>query len=67
MALKVVEFPIQMADGDADAAIVGNPLTETVTMDELVQPLALVAVTVYVVVAVGDTLGEAVKLPGCHT
>jgi hypothetical protein len=55
-----------MADGDADAAIVGKLFTETVTVDELVQPLALVAVTVYIVVAVGETVGEAVKLPGCH-
>jgi hypothetical protein len=66
MALKADELPIQMADGDADGTIIGKLFTETVTVAVLVQPLALVAVTVYVVVSDGETLGEPVKLPGCH-
>ena len=35
-------------------------------MAVLVQPNALVAVTVYVVLIVGDTKGAPVKLPGCQ-
>jgi hypothetical protein len=37
---------------------VGNGLTVTVTVAVLVQPSALVPVTVYVVVLVGDTVLE---------
>jgi hypothetical protein len=56
-----------MALGDADAFTFGKLLTVMVIVPVLLQPLALVAVTVYVVVAVGETLGVPGKLPGNHT
>jgi hypothetical protein len=52
-------------DGDAGVTfIVGNGFTETVTVLVLLQPLALVPVTVYVVVEEGDaeTVGPVVPL-----
>ena len=45
---------------------VGKAFTTIVLVAVLVQPLALVAVTVYVVVTLGVTVGEPVKLPGCQ-
>jgi hypothetical protein len=41
-------------------------LTDTVCVAVFVHPFALVAVTVYVVVTLGVTVGEPVKLPGCQ-
>jgi len=41
-------------------------LIEIMIVAVFVQPLALVPVTVYVVVVVGVTVGEPVKLPGIH-
>ena len=48
------------------AVIVGKGFTTIVTVDVLLQPLAFVPVTVYVVVVVGVTVGEPIKLPGIH-
>jgi len=45
---------------------VGNGLTVTTTLAELVQPLLSVPVTVYVVVAVGDTVIVAIVLLLLH-
>ena len=67
LALKVDEAPTQIVVDDALATTVGNGLTVIVTVEVFVQPLAFVPVTVYVVVAVGVTIGEPVKLPGIHT
>jgi hypothetical protein len=61
-----VDAPKQIVVGDADAITFGKLFTVIVTLDVLLQPLAFVAVTVYVVVAVGETVGEPVKLPGTH-
>ena len=44
----------------------GNEFTTTVCVAVLTHPFALVTVTVYVVVALGDTVGEPVKFPGCQ-
>ena len=52
--------------GEADGFTTGKLFTVTVTLLVLLHPLALVAVTVYVVVAAGETVGEPVKLPGNH-
>ena len=67
VAVSTEAPPKQMALGDADAFTFGKLLTVMVIVPVLLQPLALVAVTVYVVVAVGETLGVPGKLPGTHT
>lgn len=64
VALNTLEPPKQIALGDADATTLGTLFTVTPMVEVLVQPFALVAVTVYIVVAVGETDGEPVKLPG---
>ncbi len=46
---------------------VGSGLTVTVLVALAVQPLLPVAVTLYVVVWVGDTVTEAVVAPVLHT
>ena len=66
VALNCDEAPKQSTEGLADALTVGALFTVTVCVAVLVQPFALVAVTVYVVVTLGDTVGEPVKLPGCQ-
>jgi hypothetical protein len=66
VALNCVEPPKQIDDGLALALTVGKAFTTIVLVAVLVQPLALVAVTVYVVVTLGVTVGEPVKLPGCQ-
>ena len=52
LAVNVTEPPTQMATS-TPASTVGNALTVTSTASVLVQPLASVAVTVYVVVDIG--------------
>jgi hypothetical protein len=49
--------PGQIAGAEGLTVIVGNGFTVTVTVAVLVQPAALVPVTVYVVVTVGDAVG----------
>jgi len=57
-AVKTELAPEHIVDGDADAVTVGVGFTVTVTDFVPVQPSALVPVTVYVVVLVGDTVLE---------
>lgn len=58
-------MPAQIVAFDAVVVTVGAAFTVIVRVDVLVHPLALVPVTVYVVVVVGDTVtDEPVKLPG---
>jgi hypothetical protein len=64
LALKTEVPPKHIDDGVAAAVTLGRLFTVTLSVVVLVQPLALVAVTVYVVVTVGETVGEPVKLPG---
>ena len=66
VALNCDEPPTQIEEGLALVVTTNALLTEMVCEAVAVHPLALVAVTVYVVVIVGDTIGEPVKLPGCH-
>jgi hypothetical protein len=66
VALNTLEPPKQIALGEAVATTFKTLLTDMVTVLVLVHPLALVAVTVYIVVAVGETVGDPVKLPGNH-
>lgn len=66
MALNCDEAPTHKAEGFAFAETNNVLFTATVCVAVAVHPLALVAVTVYVVVIVGDTIGEPVKLPGCQ-
>lgn len=61
-----MDAPRQIADGLADAAREGKLFTCIVCVAVFVHPLALVTVTVYVVVTLGDTKGEPLKLPGCQ-
>jgi LysM repeat protein len=68
LALNEVLPPTQIAEFAELAVTVGNGLTVTPTVAVFTQPLALVPVTVYVVVVVGDTVtDEPDKLPGFHT
>ncbi len=68
LALNEVLPPTQIAEFAELAVNVGNGLTVTPTVAVFTQPLALVPVTVYVVVVVGDTVtDEPDKLPGFHT
>ena len=46
VALNTVDAPKQIVVGDADAITFGKLFTVIVTLDVLLQPLALVAVTV---------------------
>jgi hypothetical protein len=62
----MVEPPKQILVGVAELATVDRLFTVTVTVDVLLQPFALMAVTVYVVFTGGDTVGEPLKLPGIH-
>ena len=66
MAVNCDEAPKHIAVGLADAFTVGSVFTTIVFVAVFVHPLAFVAVTVYVVVTLGDTVGDPVKLPGCH-
>jgi hypothetical protein len=60
--------PTQIAEFAELAVTVGNGLTVTPTVAVFTQPLALVPVTVYVVLVVGDTVtDEPDRLPGFHT
>jgi hypothetical protein len=64
----VAEPPTQIADAEVLAVTVGSGLTVTATVAVEEQPAALVPVTVYVVVVVGETLTEEpVWFPGIHT
>jgi hypothetical protein len=68
LALNEVLPPTQIAEFVELAVTVGNGLTVTPTVAVFTQPLALVPVTVYVVLVVGDTVtDEPDKLPGFHT
>jgi len=63
--VSVVDPPTQMVGFDAVAVTVGVGLTVTVTCAVLVHPFAPVPVTVYVVVAAGETvIGEPLIFPG---
>ena len=65
VALMLVLLPIQIEDGLLLALTTGRALTVTVALELLLHPCELVPVTVYVVVAVGETVTELpVKLPG---
>ena len=66
MALNCDDAPIHIEDGLADVLTVGKVFTVIVCVAVFVHPLALVAVTVYVVVTLGVTVGVPVKFPGCH-
>ena len=62
----VLLWPVQIAAGDAVAAALGKGLTVTVLVAVLVQPLAPVTVTEYVVVVAGFTEMTAVVAPVPH-
>jgi hypothetical protein len=67
LAVSVVEPPEQIGETDTAAVTVAELLIVIVRVAVLVQPFALVPVTVYVVVEVGLTVIEVpVRLPGCH-
>ena len=66
MATNCAEAPIQTEDGLLLADTSKLLLTCTVCVAVAVQPFAFVVVTVYVVVMLGVTVGEPVKLPGCQ-
>jgi hypothetical protein len=66
VALNCDEPPKQIDDGLAMVETDNVLLTNTVCVAVFVHPFALVAVTVYVVVTLGVTVGEPVKLPGCQ-
>lgn len=64
-AVSVVELPEQIVVFDAVVVTVGVVLTVINCVVVLVQPLAAVPVTVYVVVVVGETVtGLPVNDPG---
>ena len=56
LAVIVVLLPVQMEGADGFTVTVMEEFTVTVTVAVAVQPAALVPVTVYVVVTVGDAL-----------
>lgn len=62
-AVSVDEPPTQMEESEAVMLHTGAGFTTTVVEHELVQPLASVTVTVYVVVAIGVTVIVAVVAP----
>jgi len=67
LAVKVAELPLQIAVGLETMVKVGVGNTRILTVLVLVQPEALVPVTVYTVVAVGVTVTLVpIKLPGTH-
>ena len=67
-AVSVLEAPAQMGLVPEVAVTVGVGVTVTVSWDVLVQPFAPVPVTVYVVVAPGDTVtGFVLIFPGFQT
>ena len=66
VALNCVLAPKQIEAGFALAETIKVLLTNKVCVAVAEQPLAFVAVTVYVVVTLGDTVGEPVKFPGCQ-
>jgi hypothetical protein len=66
VALNCDEPPKQIDDGLAMMETDNILLTDTVCVAVFVHPFALVAVTVYVVLTLGVTIGEPVKLPGCQ-
>lgn len=55
-AVIVVLEPVHILDDPGATVIVGNAFTVMVRVAVFAQPLALVPVTVYVVVTVGDTV-----------
>jgi hypothetical protein len=59
-SFNIPEFSFKLIEAD------GNRLTVTILENDLVQPLELVATTVYVVVASGDKLNKAFVLPLFH-
>jgi len=63
LAVNVVDLPEQIVVEPAVRFIVGFVLTVIVVVVVLVHPLALVPVTVYVVVRVGDAVTEAPVVP----
>jgi hypothetical protein len=65
VAVKVVEPPLQITDVPVMLAV-GNGLTVTALVAVAVHPFALVTVTVYVALAVGLTLIDAVVSPVLH-
>ena len=65
-AVSVDEPPTQNEESETLMLHTGDGLTLTVAEQELVHPLALVTVTVYVVVEVGLTVIEAVVAPVLH-
>jgi hypothetical protein len=67
LAVNNVDSPLHIIGSLVLAKTLGSVLTVTVIMLVLTQPALLVPVTVYVVVAVGDTVIEDPdKLPGNH-
>jgi hypothetical protein len=65
VAVKVVEPPLQITFVPVMLAV-GNGLTVTALVAVAVHPFALVTVTVYVALAVGLTLIDAVVSPVLH-
>ncbi len=67
LAVIVVEFPWQIVDWVAEVVVFGKGFTLMVRVAVVRQPVALVPVTVYVVVVIGDTTTEAPVIPpGIH-
>ena len=66
VALNCTNAPAQTVEGFAVVETTGSAFTRTVLVAVLLHPFAFVPVTVYVVVTTGNTVGEPVKLPGCH-
>jgi hypothetical protein len=65
VAVSVLDFPAQMADGFALTEMTGDGLTTTVTVCVPTQPNALAPETVYCVVTSGATTrGLLVDEPG---
>jgi len=62
-AETVVELPLHIVEGDAEAEMAAVELTVTVTVLVPIQPAALVPVTVYVVVEPGLTVMDAPVAP----
>jgi hypothetical protein len=66
-AVKTDEDPLQIVAGAAVTVILGKGFTVIVFVVDDVHPFAFVAVIVYVVVAVGETVTEEpVNEPGIH-
>lgn len=56
LAPIVVDEPLQIADAPTEVLMVGSGFTVMVRVAVLTQPLALVPLTVYVVVTVGEAV-----------